>query len=180
MEFCPELGISIPVGKDSTSMSTSWRDEQAQEDRKVTAPLSVIISAFVPVKDTRHWTPALRRPEEDGVGETVLIFVDLSEGHKSMGGSALAQTFAQIGDQVPDIRKCVSPESCFFSIFLCSKPKTVFLNQVRLDYTDLTMSNSVQLLKDYFDAIEQLHEAGIVLGTYFRVILSPFERRHIS
>ena len=106
MELCPDLGISIPVGKDSTSMSTAWRDEQTQDDRKVIAPLSVVISAFVPVKDTRHWTPALKRPE-DGVGETILIFVDLSEGQKSMGGSALAQTFGQVGDQVPDIRKCV-------------------------------------------------------------------------
>ncbi len=153
MELCPDLGISIPVGKDSTSMSTAWRDEQTQENKKVTAPLSVIISAFVPVKDTRHWTPALRRPEEDGIGETILIFVDLSEGHRSMGGSALAQTFGQLGDQVPDIRKCVVPERFSPSI---------------LDWSvdaDSENSNSVQLFKDYFDAIEQLHDAGIVLGT---------------
>ncbi len=169
MELCPELGISIPVGKDSTSMSTAWRDEQTQENRKVTAPLSVIISAFVPVKNTRHWTPALRRPEEDGIGETILIFVDLSEGHRSMGGSALAQTFGQLGDRVPDIRKCVVPERFSPSVLLSSKFQDMSRPLSRSVDADSENSISVQLFKDYFDAIEQLHDAGIVLGTYMPV-----------
>ena len=102
MELCPKLGISIPVGKDSTSMSTAWKDQDTQEQREVTAPLSLIVSAFCPVKSIRHWTPTLR--QEEDVGETVLILVDLSRGKKAMGGSALAQAFGQIGNEAPDVR----------------------------------------------------------------------------
>ncbi|KPI44237.1 Phosphoribosylformylglycinamidine synthase [Cyphellophora attinorum] len=103
MELCPELGIAIPVGKDSMSMKMRWKDQQTQEAREVTAPLSVIISAFAPVLDVRKtWTPQLRRYSE--VGETTLFFVDLGLGHRAMGGSILAQAFKQIGDEAPDIR----------------------------------------------------------------------------
>ncbi|EQL30907.1 phosphoribosylformylglycinamidine synthase [Blastomyces dermatitidis ATCC 26199] len=85
MGLCPQLRISIPVGKDSMSMKMKWKDEKSQEPREVTAPLSVVISAFAPVGDIRKtWTPALRRREE--VGETVLLFVDLSFGRKALGG----------------------------------------------------------------------------------------------
>ena len=131
MELCPDLGISVPVGKDSTSMSMTWKDKQSQEDRTVTAPLSLVISAFCPVKNIRHWTPALRHPEEQEIGETILLLVDLAESRQCLGGSALAQVFGQVGNETPDVR-------------------------------------NVQLLKDYFDAIEQLHEAGVVLAYHDR------------
>jgi phosphoribosylformylglycinamidine synthase len=103
MELCPKLGISIPVGKDSMSMKMKWQDQKSQEAREVTAPLSLIISAFAPVLDVKKtWTPQLKRYSE--VGETILFFVDLGLAHRSLGGSALAQTFKQIGDESPDIR----------------------------------------------------------------------------
>ncbi|KAL8640450.1 MAG: hypothetical protein Q9228_002640, partial [Teloschistes exilis] len=125
-DLCIDLGISIPVGKDSTSMKMSWKDQQAEETKEVTAPMTLITSAFTVVKNIRNtWTPALRRPEE--VGETVLLMVDLAEGLKVLGGSALAQVFKQVGNQCPDVR-------------------------------------NTQLIKDFFDAIDQLHESGIVLA----------------
>jgi phosphoribosylformylglycinamidine synthase len=103
MELCPKLGISIPVGKDSTSMKASWKDKDSKESMSVTAPVSLVISAFSLVEDVRStWTPQLRRVEE--VGETVLIYVDLAHGRRAMGGSALAQTLGQIGDEAPDVR----------------------------------------------------------------------------
>lgn len=102
MELCPELKVSIPVGKDSTSMKASWKDD-AGEAKSVTAPVSVVISAFTPVEDVRStWTPQLRRVEE--VGETILMFVDLANGYSAMGGSALAQVLGQLGNDVPDVR----------------------------------------------------------------------------
>lgn len=102
MELCPELKVSIPVGKDSTSMRASWTDESG-ESKSVTAPVSVVISAFTPVEDVRNtWTPQLRRVEE--VGESILIFVDLAQGHNAMGGSALAQVLGQLGNEAPDVR----------------------------------------------------------------------------
>ncbi|KAK5070840.1 phosphoribosylformylglycinamidine synthase [Lithohypha guttulata] len=103
MHLCPELGISIPVGKDSMSMKMRWQDNAAKESKEVTAPLSLVISAFAPVLDvTRTWTPQVKRYNE--VGETSLFFVDLGLGHKSMGGSILAQSFKQTGNDCPDIR----------------------------------------------------------------------------
>lgn len=124
MDLCPALGISIPVGKDSTSMKASWKGQGLT--KSVTAPMTVVISAFAPVANVRNtWTPTLRRLED--VGETVLMYVDLAEGHKAMGGSALAQTFGQLGDEAPDVR-------------------------------------STDLIRDYFDAISQMHEMGIVLA----------------
>ncbi|KAF2673277.1 phosphoribosylformylglycinamidine synthase [Microthyrium microscopicum] len=101
MKLCPELGISIPVGKDSMSMKMKWKDPKSKESREVVSPLSLVITAFAPVsRIDRTWTPALRRPEE--VGESLLMFVDLAEARRRMGGSAIAQVFSQIGDDCPD------------------------------------------------------------------------------
>ncbi|KAJ5908611.1 phosphoribosylformylglycinamidine synthase [Penicillium taxi] len=103
LDLCPKLGISIPVGKDSMSMKMKWKDEASNEAKEVTAPMSCVISAFAPVGDIRKtWTPALRDFED--VGETVLMFVDLSFGRKTLGGSALAQVFNEVGTECPDVR----------------------------------------------------------------------------
>lgn len=103
MDLCPKLGISIPVGKDSMSMKMKWQDGQTKEAKEVTAPLSLVISAFAPVLDIKKtWTPQLKRYNE--VGESTLFFVDLGLAHRSLGGSILAQAFKQIGDEAPDIR----------------------------------------------------------------------------
>ena len=102
MKLCPELQISIPVGKDSMSMKMKWKDRKQDSVKEVTAPLSLVISAFAPVTDIKKtWTPQLRRYEE--VGETILFFVDLGVGRKALGGSALAQVFKQVGDVCPDV-----------------------------------------------------------------------------
>ncbi|KAL1836529.1 hypothetical protein VTJ49DRAFT_5041 [Mycothermus thermophilus] len=124
MDLCPKLNISIPVGKDSTSMKSSWKDGEIK--KSVTAPVSVVISAFTLVEDVRRtWTPQLRRVED--VGESILLYVDLAAGRKALGGSALAQSLGAIGHESPDVR-------------------------------------DVDLLKDYFDALAQLHESGVVLA----------------
>ena len=103
MELCPQLGVAIPVGKDSTSMKASWKDKDTGESKSVIAPMSVVISAFSLVEDVRNtWTPQLRRVEQ--VGDTILLFVDLAQGHKAMGGSALAQCLGQVGNEAPDVR----------------------------------------------------------------------------
>jgi len=104
MTLCPQLGISIPVGKDSMSMKTTWRetDQKTGEtrDKAVTAPLSLIISAFSRVGDVRRTlTPQLRTD----CGETELILIDLGQGKNRLGGSALAQVYKQIGNAAPDI-----------------------------------------------------------------------------
>ena len=98
MELCPALGISVPVGKDSMSMTTVWQD--GGQNRQVTAPLSVIISAFAPVADARRTlTPVLRTD----LGDTDLILIDLGKGANRLGGSALAQVYGQVGRRCPDV-----------------------------------------------------------------------------
>jgi len=100
MELCPALGIGIPVGKDSLSMRTQWRD--ADVAKEVSSPVSLIISAFAAVEDVRkHLTPQLRRTAE--VGDTTLIAIDLGRGQNRLGGSILAQVTQQVGDVAPDL-----------------------------------------------------------------------------
>ncbi|MCI3952030.1 MAG: phosphoribosylformylglycinamidine synthase [Burkholderiales bacterium] len=102
MELCPRLGLSIPVGKDSLSMKTAWQENGAT--REVTAPLSLVVSAFAPVEDARRTlTPQLRTD----CGDTALILVDLGKGRCRLGGSALAQVYGVVGAEAPDLE---SPE----------------------------------------------------------------------
>ena len=96
-EMCPALGIAIPVGKDSLSMKTKWRDGSV--DKSVVAPVSLIVSAFAPVKDVRRTlTPALARDRE-----TSLWLLDIGGGHNRLGGSALMQVFGEMGREPADV-----------------------------------------------------------------------------
>jgi phosphoribosylformylglycinamidine synthase len=98
LELCPQLGVSIPVGKDSLSMKTAWDENGAR--REVTAPLSLIVSAFAPVVDVRGTLmPQLRTD----CGDTALLLVDLGRGLCRMGGSALAQVYGATGNAAPDV-----------------------------------------------------------------------------
>lgn len=101
-EFCPALGITIPTGKDSFSMRTSW--SEAGAPRKMVAPLSLIISGFAPVRDVRRTlTPQLRTDR----GETSLLLIDLGAGRNRIGGSCLAQVYGKLGRDAPD---CNDPQ----------------------------------------------------------------------
>jgi len=96
-EFCPALGITIPVGKDSLSMKTVWAAEEGE--RRMIAPLSLIVSAFAPVRDVRRTlTPFLRTD----LGDTRLLLIDLGAGRDRLGGSCLAQVHGCLGRETPD------------------------------------------------------------------------------
>lgn len=98
LELAPALGIAIPVGKDSLSMKTHWQDDQQQYS--VTAPVSLVVSAFASVKDVRRTlTPELKTD----CGETQLLLLDLGQGKNRMGGSALAQVYGQVASVAPDV-----------------------------------------------------------------------------
>jgi phosphoribosylformylglycinamidine synthase len=98
LELCPALGISIPVGKDSLSMRTQWKDE-AGGAKKVTSPVSLIVTAFATLTDVR----GTLTPQLNAKDDTSLILVELGRGQNRMGGSILAQTTGQMGDEVPDL-----------------------------------------------------------------------------
>jgi len=112
MELCPQLGIAIPVGKDSMSMKSVWQNDKGQQ-RSVTSPVSCVISAFAPVSDVRKTlTPELRRPFID----SSLLLVDLSGGQQRLACSALAQVYNQVGTQTPDVDNAALLKSGFQAV----------------------------------------------------------------
>ncbi len=117
MELCPQLGIAIPVGKDSLSMRTAWtqdaqgeQDSERQEEKQVIAPLSLIVTAAARVHDTSlALTPQLQQASEP----SVLLLIDLSAGKQRLGGSALAQVFSQLGSEAPDLDDAAALKTFF-------------------------------------------------------------------
>ena len=98
MDLCPQLGICIPVGKDSMSMRTVWNDDGHEKSN--TAPLSLIVSAFSPVDDIRKTlTPQLQTDQ----GQTCLLLVDLGRGKNRLAGSALGQVYSRMQGTAPDL-----------------------------------------------------------------------------
>jgi phosphoribosylformylglycinamidine synthase len=124
--LCPALGIAIPVGKDSLSMRTAWRE--GGEERRVIAPLSLVVTACAPVSDVRRTlTPLLILDR----GPTELLLVDLGGGRDRTGGSCLAQVYGQVGATPPDVVEA-------------------------------------GVLKDFFEALRELRDAGLVLAYHDR------------
>lgn len=110
-QWCQALDLSIPVGKDSLSMRTTW--DQDGESREVLAPVSLIVTAFAPVADVRKTlTPELRTDS----GDTSLILIDLGKGRRRMGASILSHAFNQIGDQAPDLDDPQVLRACFEAV----------------------------------------------------------------
>ncbi|WP_427033283.1 phosphoribosylformylglycinamidine synthase [Enterobacter hormaechei] len=96
-ELCPALGLTIPVGKDSMSMKTRW--QEGSEQREMTSPLSLVITAFARVEDVRHTvTPQL------STEDNALLLIDLGKGHNALGATALAQVYRQLGEKPADVR----------------------------------------------------------------------------
>ena len=97
-ELCREIGVAIPVGKDSMSMRTRWEDDNGEHN--VVAPVSLIVTSFAPVTDvTKHLTPQLRKTEEP----SYLLLFDLGQGKNRLGTSCLAQAYARTGGATPDL-----------------------------------------------------------------------------
>ncbi len=111
LELAPELGLAIPVGKDSLSMKTTW--QEGTEQHSVTAPLSLVVTAFAPVTDVRRTvTPQL----QINAGDTELLLIDLGGGQNRLGGSALTQVFSALGEQSPDVDSAPILASFFTAI----------------------------------------------------------------
>ncbi|MGI9270655.1 MAG: phosphoribosylformylglycinamidine synthase [Woeseiaceae bacterium] len=125
-ELCRDLGIAIPVGKDSLSLKTRWSDNE--NEYEVVAPVSLIVSAFAPVTDVRkHLTPQMQSVEDS----SYLLLFDLGGGQNRMGGSCLAQVYNRAGGDTPDL-------------------------------------NDADQLKNFFAAIQELNERGMLLAYHDR------------
>jgi phosphoribosylformylglycinamidine synthase len=111
MELCPALGLTIPVGKDSMSMRTVWEENGTR--KAVTAPVSLIISAFAPVLDVRQsLTPQL----VDVAQDTRLLFLDLAKGRQRLGGSVAAHVYNQVGPDCPDVEDAALLKGFFSAV----------------------------------------------------------------
>ncbi len=109
-ELCPALGITIPVGKDSMSMKTRW--QQGTEQREMTSPLSLVITAFARVEDVRRTVTPQLHPQHDNA----LLLIDLGKGHNALGATALAQVYRQLGDKPADVRDATQLAGFFNAI----------------------------------------------------------------
>ena len=108
MELCPALGVPIPVGKDSLSMRTVWRDDTGSH--AAVSPVSLVVTAFAPVGDVRlGLTPMLRT----GAGESALLLIDLGNGAHRLGGSALALAYGRLGAEPPDLGRIEAVPALF-------------------------------------------------------------------
>lgn len=114
MELCPELGIAIPVGKDSLSMRCAWQD---QTDQTVTSPVSVAITAAAPVDNVN----ATLTPQLQADINSQLILIDLGEATNALGGSVLAQVYQQLGSQTADVRSSDALKNFFLAIQACQQ-----------------------------------------------------------
>ncbi len=110
-EFCIALGICIPVGKDSLSMRTVW--QEGDKKHSVTAPLSLVVSAFAPVSDVRKTITPLLRTD---CGDTDLILIDLAKGRQRLGGSVFAQVYQQLGHHTADVHDAESFKNFFAAL----------------------------------------------------------------
>jgi len=176
-ELCPALGLTIPVGKDSMSMKTTW-DENGQS-KSVTSPLSLIITAFGVVEDIRKTvTPQLRTD----LGNTSLIAIDLSQGKNRLGGSCLAQVYKQLGTETPDVDNPETLKGFFNAIqTLVAQQKLIAYHDrsdgglfttitemafaghtgVNIDLSALTGSDLEVLFNEELGAVIQVHENDI-------------------
>ncbi|HEY5636713.1 MAG TPA: phosphoribosylformylglycinamidine synthase, partial [Burkholderiales bacterium] len=128
MDFCPALGVAIPVGKDSLSMRTAWQSKDGP--REVVAPLSLVVTAFAPVADTRATlTPQLRTD----CGDTELVLVDLGGGRNRMGGSILAQVYSRPGGESPDADDPAQVKGLFEAVQALSREGLILAYHDRSD-----------------------------------------------
>ncbi|MEZ9596547.1 phosphoribosylformylglycinamidine synthase [Shewanella sp. 10N.261.52.F9] len=134
-ELCPDLSLTIPVGKDSMSMKTAWEDKGVQ--KTVTSPMSLVITAFGVVQDVRNTvTPELRTDK----GDTDLLLLDLGLGQNRLGGSCLAQVYSELGDIAPDLDNSATLKGFFETIQPMIADKSIIAYHDRSDgglYTTL-------------------------------------------
>jgi phosphoribosylformylglycinamidine synthase len=127
MELCPALGITIPVGKDSMSMSTVWKE--GDRTKRITAPISLIVSAFAPCTDVRRTlTPQLVREPD-----TLLLLIDLGRGKNRLGGSILGQVVSQMGEDTPDVDNPADLKNFFAAIQQLGREQKILAYHDRSD-----------------------------------------------
>ena len=168
MEMCPALGIAIPVGKDSLSMHTAWT--VGRRDKSVTSPVSLNITAFAPVSDARRTlTPWMKLDQ----GNTRLLFIDLGQGKNRLGGSALAQVYAQLGNEAPDVDDVALLGGFFNAIQICITRGLILAYHDRSDgglistLAEMAFASRCGLTLDISELLVNDRSAAAVLAVMF-------------
>jgi phosphoribosylformylglycinamidine synthase len=157
LELCPSLGIAIPVGKDSMSMRSLWKDS-AGRSKSVTSPVSLVVSAFAPVTDVRRTlTPELRTD----VGPSTLLLVDLGARKNRLGGSSLAQVYGALGEAPPDLDDVEALKGFFETIQALSTEERLLAYHDRSDGGLLTT------------LLEMSFASGVGLNVDVTALVSP-------
>lgn len=126
MDLCPKLGISIPVGKDSMSMQTTWEEGNL---KSVESPLSLIVSAFSETYDVNKTLT----PEIHSIEKSSLILIDLGNGKNRMGGSSFNAVHHIYEDEVPDLDDAKLIKSFFEGIQHLNKKNKILAYHDRSD-----------------------------------------------
>ena len=184
LELCPALDLTIPVGKDSMSMRSVWDSGH----KRVVSPVSLIVSAFARVSDVRAaLTPELRKD----VGDTELMLVDLGRGEARLGGSALAQVYSQVGDEVPDVDDPALLKGFFLAIQNLNRDKKLLAYHDRSDgglfvtLCEMAFAGGVGLSVSLDPLLKEQSEPDAILGALFNEELGAVlqirrsERAHV-
>ncbi len=116
MQLCPQLDISIPVGKDSLSMHAVWQLDGRKQ--KTVSPVSLIVTGFARVNDVRQaLTPQLRHD----AGASELWLIDLGAGKNRLGASTLAQVYNRGGGLPADVDDPLRLKNFFAAIQAANK-----------------------------------------------------------
>ena len=106
-DFCCDLHINVPTGKDSLSLS-----QQYPNGEKIISPGTVIVSAGGEVSDIRKVvSPVIRNDKHCS-----LYHIDFSFDEQRLGGSAFAQSLGKIGDDVPTVKNAEYFADAFMAV----------------------------------------------------------------
>ena len=199
-DFAIKLGINIPTGKDSLSMTQKYPDGS-----KVLSPGTVIISAVAEVSDIKKVVSPVLQPEFT----STLIYVDFSHTPFRLGGSALAQVLSSVGNETPDVESAEYFASAFNAVQTIINKSVVLAGHdvsaggmvttllemlfaqpgigMDINLSDFKESDIIKLLfsenpgvvlqvKDLDYASVLLHEAGV----RFHIIGKPSFRRFLT
>ena len=106
-DFCCDLGLNVPTGKDSLSLSQQYPD-----GKKVIAPGTVIVTSGAEVSDIRKVVSPVMVNDKN----SSLYYIDFSFDKQRLGGSAFAQMLGKIGSDVPTVKNPEYFTDCFNAI----------------------------------------------------------------
>ena len=179
-DFACRLGINIPTGKDSLSMTQKYGND------KVYAPGTVIISAAAPVENVRRTLSPVVVPSSN----STLYYIDFSSDRLRLGGSALAQTLNAVGSDAPDVKDAEAFAKAFDTVqTLVRKRKLLAMHDVSAGglvttLLEMVFANSRGGLKMYTDGFKSVLKETDLIKILFAenpaIVIQADDARKVS